>query len=1043
MIEIFSGTATLCSVAKQFGMTNSLALDKIRKRGSKTTIFVFDITKPESRELLMHWLESNLVCWVHMAPVCGTCSRAREIDNGGPPPLRSDDFPMGLPGLNPDERCRVQKANELYLHACLLFEACHARGILVTMENPSYSIFWLTDPFVALLNQVELSFTNFQMCMLGGARPKWTRLAANFHGISEMDLPCDNSHKHLPWGKVMDDSGRWIFATSEEAQYPRKMCVALVECVLRQLQKQGLQMVPSDLSAASNQQFFAATASRISADNQPRKSKLPPLVPEHSSVAVFYADEATDVGASLLTKLPSSRTFYTDSGASQSVPVNSKFLRRSVLTDPPKFWGSGTVEQSNRGKCVELAFGLPWSCEDFIRRAVDAGHPTNFCKLIPADIDAAVTRHATEDFSSISQHRLDWCKRWLKRAIQLDKEEKKAASSRSAATGRKRLMLTREILTEMDYEDMESLNILQEGSPLAGAVPHSEVFRSSFKPCLSTLRQLETEAPKRNSLVLSMVQSAGDPELDRAVLEETQQEVARGWADGPWELGKLEKGATISRRFPIRQGAKIRLIDDYSASGVNDSCAVHTKVDLHAVDTFIGVVKSFFEKMSHCKKSSSLVAKTYDLKSAYRQIPIKESHLKFGYFCIYNHLTGKPEIFRSLSLPFGATHSVYSFLRLARMLHAIATRQLFLITTNFFDDFILASPEGLSDSSAKSLEVLFLLTGWDYATEGKKATSFNELCHALGVTFDLSLSSHGTLQIRNTESRLEELCESIQKTLTSGKLSKLDTMRLRGRLGFADGFVHGRLGALLLKRLMEHAYSHSTKLDDEVTFALQLMLDRLKHAGPKKVGKRSVVEWFVFTDAAFETDTCLGGLGAVLVDSKAVCRSWFGMQLSADQCELFGAKKKGTIIYELEMLAACLSMELWKDSLVDSFPVLYVDNDGVRQALVRGVASGTVANTVLQRHLRFEVNNSTSVWFARVPSEANIADWPSRGKAHPFFAEKPDDSKSANTLLIDFMKELEDAVRQVQKGEGDLSPRVPKRRSAVIEDLPHSKAFTV
>ncbi len=52
MIEIFSGTATLCSVAKQFGMSNSLALDKIKKRGSKTTIFVFDITKSDNRELL-------------------------------------------------------------------------------------------------------------------------------------------------------------------------------------------------------------------------------------------------------------------------------------------------------------------------------------------------------------------------------------------------------------------------------------------------------------------------------------------------------------------------------------------------------------------------------------------------------------------------------------------------------------------------------------------------------------------------------------------------------------------------------------------------------------------------------------------------------------------------------------------------------------------------------------------------------------------------------------------------------------------------------
>lgn len=167
MIELFSGTATLCSVAKQFGMENSLALDKIRKRGSKTTIFIFDITKPDHRELLMHWLESPLVCWVHMAPVCGTCSRAREIDNGGPPPLRSVDFPMGLPNLEPDERCRVEKANELYIWACFFARICYTRGILVTLENPSSSLFWLTKPFQDLLNEVELSYTNYQMCMFG------------------------------------------------------------------------------------------------------------------------------------------------------------------------------------------------------------------------------------------------------------------------------------------------------------------------------------------------------------------------------------------------------------------------------------------------------------------------------------------------------------------------------------------------------------------------------------------------------------------------------------------------------------------------------------------------------------------------------------------------------------------------------------------------------------------------------------------------------------------------------------------------------------
>ena len=98
---------------------------------------------------------------------------------------------------------------------------------------------------------------------------------------------------------------------------------------------------------------------------------------------------------------------------------------------------------------------------------------------------------------------------------------------------------------------------------------------------------------------------------------------------------------------------------------------------------------------------------------------------------------------------------------------------------------------------------------------------------------------------------------------------------------------------MLLKRLMERAYSSSTKLDEDVTFALELMLDRLKLAGPKTVGKNSVAEWFVFTDAAYETDDLVGGLGGVLVASDGTCKGWFGLKLSAEQCEKFWFKEQG------------------------------------------------------------------------------------------------------------------------------------------------------
>ena len=157
----------------------------------------------------------------------------------------------------------------------------------------------------------------------------------------------------------------------------------------------------------------------------------------------------------------------------------------------------------------------------------------------------------------------------------------------------KRLKLTREILESIEYEDVEALKILEEGSTLAGEIEGAPVFQKAYKPCVATIEQLEENAEKRNLLVLSMTKPSESLELDVAVLQETRDEISKGWADGPWKLEQLERGATISRRFPLSQGEKTRMIDDYSVSGVNDSCTIHSKLDLQVVDTFVAVIKSY------------------------------------------------------------------------------------------------------------------------------------------------------------------------------------------------------------------------------------------------------------------------------------------------------------------------------------------------------------------------------------------------------------------------------------------------------------------
>jgi hypothetical protein len=68
----------------------------------------------------------------------------------------------------------------------------------------------------------------------------------------------------------------------------------------------------------------------------------------------------------------------------------------------------------------------------------------------------------------------------------------------------------------------------------------------------------------------------------------------------------------------------------------------------------------------------------------------------------------------------------------------VATGGFYLLTTNFYDDYISAFLPGSVESSKNAMELIFMLTGWQFATDGKKSTMFDKVCKALGVEFDLS-----------------------------------------------------------------------------------------------------------------------------------------------------------------------------------------------------------------------------------------------------------------------------------------------------------------
>ena len=211
IVEIFCGSARVTASLRTLGLSSSFGVDhiKVNPQGAIKTV---DLTTTKGQKILMKWLSSPLVCGVFLAPPCGTCSLARNIklrdSKGrvlpGPVPLRSQYFPKGLPGLSKTNFIRVSKANKLYEFVGRILRFAHARNMIIVVENPRSSLFWMTRWWKR--RGIPTIYTAHQACAYGSQRPKWTVLAPNCDSFRRICKTCPGespTHQHLPWGVLL------------------------------------------------------------------------------------------------------------------------------------------------------------------------------------------------------------------------------------------------------------------------------------------------------------------------------------------------------------------------------------------------------------------------------------------------------------------------------------------------------------------------------------------------------------------------------------------------------------------------------------------------------------------------------------------------------------------------------------------------------------------------------------------------------------------------------------------------------------------------
>lgn len=1020
-VELCAGTAGLTAELLRAGF-NAIAFDHQKNAHRlKAPCVEADLSTAGGFLLVRDVLSSVAPFFLHAGPPCGTASRARErpipdyLRRQGAPepkPLRSSSYPLGVPGLTGADNLRVTAANNVYETVAKLAAIAHERGAIVTIENPARSFLWEVPCMLELQRRFGFFLIYFHQCMFGGSRKKLTGILTNSQALRVLEVRCDDGHAHEPFALTKSSTG-WTFSTAAEAEYPPELCRAIVAALSTESLKRGIREyadIPPNSALAS------AAATRQS-------RKMPPLIPEFKTLhRVVLVDP--EVKPARNTKLVKSVG---------RVPAGSKILSARRLTGAE---GGGEVtsfsapDKQEREEAVtpeashepqghgdttaptwEITVGEYHTFEEFFEKAKALTHPFDLNLGVPEILLENIFVYLTHGPEFIARERAKSAAVVLKLVKETQDEEKALhASLDSTVQGvikGKRLVLLKKLLQMLHYPDVTLADDIARGFELTGVAPPSGAFETELRPPVFHESVVRASAEVARRALVGRAGSSGDPQVDSKLYEQTLEEVDKGWMRGPYTEAELADllGAdcVVSRRFAITQGKKLRAIDDFTASSVNGMFGSSDKIQLAGVDTIAGVVRAWavavgkdrsvvvrrptggalqgwlHESLS-VEAALDLIGATFDLKSAYRQLPVSTSSKWCSSVAVYDPNQRCMKFFVADALPFGATASVYAFLRASKAIWEIGARMFRLCWTSYFDDFSVLTPRTSSSSSSASVKLLFSALGWESAVDKEKGGS--QALESLGVHFALDSLLMGFFEVRNKPGRVEAIVETIDEALDRGRLSPSEAASLRGRLLYAESQLFGRFLQLAGRRIGERAISklHTCHLDGGLRATLEWVREELPKMPARKVttspGEPPVL---LFTDGACEFEGVMKvTVGAVLWDPSEDVIKYFGMAVDPHVLGEWGAWPGRQVIGQAELYPILLAKRAWRDSLIGRRLLLFVDNEAAKFGLIKGYSDSPHSENLLRRIAEEDLKCPNLTWVSRVPSSANVADAPSR-----------------------------------------------------------------
>jgi hypothetical protein len=198
-LELYAGTARTTGALHEVGLAVGPAFEL--SNGD-----VFDLHEPKVLAVVLHWIFTGLVWYVHLGTPCTPWSVAT------PSPEKHADL-----------------ASRSLKVTCMVIRACHRKGTYWTLENPWLSGLFTCRAIQRIRTLTQAVLVRIDMCRFGAPFRKSTGFLGHLPNLASLGLRCQGGHTHERLAGRVQVQGVWHWRTALASPYVPTFCRHLAQ----------------------------------------------------------------------------------------------------------------------------------------------------------------------------------------------------------------------------------------------------------------------------------------------------------------------------------------------------------------------------------------------------------------------------------------------------------------------------------------------------------------------------------------------------------------------------------------------------------------------------------------------------------------------------------------------------------------------------------------------------------------------------------------------------------------------------------------------